>query len=1020
MSENWLRLLFAVAIIVVGSEASFSFAQDDAAPTQQAAPVVQGSVDGSQPLVVPAEPGQATPAEAAQATGAAVMPPGSASVVPAAAGEAPNAAGPAIVTRQTEPENRGDQAELAVRPQADGKVAFSFRNQPWPALIQWLSEISDQPLDWQELPGDYVNLASPREYSIGETRDLFNRHLLARGFTMLELDGGLTVVKIDKLNAAIVPRVSVAELGQLPPYSFIKTSLDCGWLLAPKLAEEFKSLVSPNGKIVALEQTNRLEIMDAAINLQQIASMLEDEQSMDARSELAREFELRHIPAEEAKRMLTLFLGIKEEKQPASVSPEMMQQMQMMQQQMMQQGGGGPPQAKGKSSDVSIVVNSRRNSLLVNAPPDRMAIAAQFVKQVDVPSDSMQSLADLETRVQVFRLTSLDPAKLAEIATDMNILEPATKMRVDEKNKALILSGSVADRYIIKTLIDRLDGSARKFEVLQLRRLDAQEVAESIMFLMGTEEKDDTNDSRRFMYSMWGGGGAEEKKDKDKFRVAANLRYRQVLLWANESEMAEVKNLLVKLGELPPEGGNASRVRRIEASANPDTYDYLERLRYQFEQLSPDNKIVLPPREDFIEQKEFDSSGPNMPEERLEEGPETSSTKRSKSEFEEVNELDAVSHQLVHLQVPASLGSMPGRNGSDENSDAENGRPDNRDFRAGDVGSGEDFERLFGTGQTGRAETNANAGAPIRIELDEEGNLLLISDDLKALDQLENLMLDVQPPKRPYAVFRVRHASASWIVLSLKEYFEDDDKSKDDEDDTFLRWIWDMPSKEEPGPAGLGGKRKLKFVSDNETGSVVVTGATTSQLKIIQELIDLWDVPESISPRQSRYTRLMPIRFSRAEEIAETIKDAYRDLLSSNDKAFAERTGQQGNGASGNSGNRNGPRGQDTKGSELIDSDGGRTSGSSDFSFRGKLSIGVDKIGNTLVVSAEGDELLKLVCEMIVKLDEAAVPQGGIEVREMSGAISIDSLETALRFMVPRPNSNGKPEATVVNPGKTN
>ena len=65
----------------------------------------------------------------------------------------------------------------------------------------------------------------------------------------------------------------------------------------------------------------------------------------------------------------------------------------------------------------------------------------------------------------------------------MNVMEPTTRIRADENNKALIVSGSAADRFIIDRLIQRLDGSGRQFEVLQLRRLEASEVAESIAFL---------------------------------------------------------------------------------------------------------------------------------------------------------------------------------------------------------------------------------------------------------------------------------------------------------------------------------------------------------------------------------------------------------------------------------------------------------------------------------------------------------------------------------------------------------
>ena len=323
----------------------------------------------------------------------------------------------------------------------DGRVAFQFRNQPWVELVQWLADISDQPLDWLELPGDRVNMRSPGRYTVEETRDLFNRYLLARGYTLLEIDGGLTVAKTESINPAIVPRVDPEKLSSLPPHTFVRTSLDVGWLSAEKLSEELAPMISSNGRLTALTTTNRIEAMDAAVNLRQVAELLQQERSNASLEALAPEFKLRYLPAEEAKQMLEQFLGV-EKKQSAPLTP---QQIQMMQQQAMRnQGKGAPPPEK--KVEISVVANVRQNSVIIRAPADRVAIAMEFLKRVDVPSDSMVSLADIETRVQVFRLSSLDPEKLIEIVTEMNILEPTTRVRVDKDNNALIVSGSAADR----------------------------------------------------------------------------------------------------------------------------------------------------------------------------------------------------------------------------------------------------------------------------------------------------------------------------------------------------------------------------------------------------------------------------------------------------------------------------------------------------------------------------------------------------------------------------------------------
>ena len=99
---------------------------------------------------------------------------------------------------------------------------------------------------------------------------------------------------------------------------------------------------------------------------------------------------------------------------------------------------------------------------------------------------------------------------------------------------------------------------------------------------------------------------------------------------------------------------------------------------------------------------------------------------------------------------------------------------------------------------------------------------------------------------------------------------------------------------------------------------------------------------------------------------------------------------------SGGGGSDDAKKNRDADGSGL-QSESGKSGGDSNFSFKGKLSIGVDNVGNTLLVSAEGEPLLDLVVDMITQLDEAARPQGEIQVLELPGGISARGLQNALR-----------------------
>jgi type II secretory pathway component GspD/PulD (secretin) len=883
-------------------------------------------------------------------------------------GKPPESAAPKVIRRDSVEAKSSDPSELKATVGDDGKVGFRFRNQGWVDLVRWLSDISEQPIDWQELPGDTVNLISPDRLTVSQTADLINRHLLARGYTMLDLEGGIAIVKTDAVNPGMVRRVDASELNDLEDHRYVRTMLDAGWLSAEKLSEELKAMLSSAGKMIPLATTNRIEVMDVAVNLRQVAHLLAEERDAASRDALAPEFRLRHIPAEEAKSMLEQFLGV-EKKDSAPMSQQQMQMMQRMQQMQQQQGKKGGD-TKG-DVEISIVANTRQNSVLVRAPLDRVAIAAEFIKRIDVPGGSLRSLTDATSRVDVFRLVSLDPEKLIEIAQEMNVLEPTTRIRVDKDNSAVIVSGSAADRFIIKSLIERLDGGKRRLEVLQLRRLGAAEVAESISFLMGQEPEEDDNNSRsRYSYYGWGGNDDDDDKDKDKFRVTANVAYRQVLLWANETEMEEVRSLLIKLGELPPPGGSERTMRIIEASATPETLEYLQRLQRRWQQLSG-TELVLPDADEFKDP--IDVIG----EEREEEDAET----EDEDSTEETEEAPAV------ILPPET--ELTGIGQSQEQLTWVNAFSD--DNAAADLPNQESSpatDRSIAT-TTNISSKPASSKPKIEIKLDAAGNLILRSDDTDALDQLEDLMLQVSPPRRPYHVFRIRYASVVFIADDLEDYFEEDEEDEEDDSDRFYRYIFGSGDSEDKGPKGLDAAGKLKFLPNSDTGTLIVSGATGQQLQTIEELIRLWDVPETVNPRRVRYTKLVHIQYGSAAKIAETVKDAYRDLLSSNDKAFQAGGGGGKRGGAQNASNRE-------SGSGLEDSESGKDGGGQDFSFNGKLSMGVDEVGNTLLISAEGESLLDLIAEMVDKLDVAAKPGGDVEIINLSGGVSAEAVQRAL------------------------
>ena len=421
---------------------------------------------------------------------------------------------PKFLTRPDKPPMPGNPDELTARPNGGGLIRFNFRYQTWPDVLDWLATISEMSLDWQELPKDFLNLTTQREHTIVETRDMINYHLLARGFTLLENGDVFSVVAVAKLNPAMVPRIQASDLDRFAverPNSFVKVFFALDWLLAAEAAEEFKPMLSPNGKLVPLRNTNRLEGMDAAINLREINALIEQEQSNSGKSPLIEEFVLNHARAADVLAELQTLLGLQSKRALATgMSPQMraMQQQQMAQQmarQMTQRGGPKPAGAARKESPVNLVVNKRKNSIIAHAPPDKMTIIAQAILALDVRPQRRDSLLAKPNQIEIYRLNNLDPTALARTLQDLGDLEPTTHLDVDTKNNALIVYGSLVDQATIRQLIQRLDGNSRHFEVIRLRRLAADYVAGTVEFMMVGEQ---TKDEQPRYYALFMGDTA--------------------------------------------------------------------------------------------------------------------------------------------------------------------------------------------------------------------------------------------------------------------------------------------------------------------------------------------------------------------------------------------------------------------------------------------------------------------------------------------------------------------------------
>jgi type II secretory pathway component GspD/PulD (secretin) len=949
--------------------------------------------------------------------------------------------GPKPITRPPAPyDNSASLAEQQMTVDSKRMVSFNFQEAPWTFVVEELARVSGATLDWTQLPGDSFNLRSNKKYTAAEARDLVNEHLLARGYAILfdSKTNQMKVVSLDDVNTALVPRVAPEDLDNLPPHDLVKVTFRLEWLLANKdTVDEFKQVLSPKAKLLALKTSNRLEAIDSVINLRQLAALLDEEQGRGGLNRLAQEFELRYTRAPEVVDQLELFLGLKKpgENGMQNVSP--MQQMMMQRMQMMagQQGQQPGQQSAGMQAppEIHLMANTRRNTVIVNAPPDKMGIIKSAIWKIDVPSDR-PSLSDNTHLMQPYRLTTVDPDVVVSFLETVADLDPQTKLDIDKKTHTVIAYASAKDQKVIAALVKNLDSAERQLKVIQLRRLDADLVAGTIRMLMvGPDDKNSNNNNnngyggRRFgFWSALNSSNNNEEQSTSKFRVEADIVDNRLMVFANTTELDQVYKCLAEMGEVPKRERGVDTMRVLDLGAGDEQKVLLERLRKVWPTLGKDgNKLII----DVPEKKTAPAQDDSKPEQSAPKAaaPSTvpsASDKNQKPPNQPVGKSERSASQmpvsriqfvdLKQVVAPAdrTVADAASTNGKASNSvsapaAASETAPAPLNVRHGRKGrrnrlqqvQAQPAEDMPSADKAAQPEQKSIQGAPIYITRGEDGKLVISSRDTEALDQLEEMAGRLAPRRKDYAVFYLKHADAYGVQANLEIFFQTE--KKDSSEDKFRRWWWDDDSSNKKDDSPMLSRRKpMRFIVDGQTNSILVQGGTADQLRQIKELIDMYDSPPPVSVRPARQTKLFHIKHSKASVIAEVIKDAYRDLLSTKDKALESYNQTKAQGRAGGRG--------------YISYDFGEKEDDGKMSqarFSGALSLGVDDTTNTLLVSCATQNMLLNITQIIENLDESAVQAAqSFQVLQINRSIDVNALQKKLTDMLKK--TVGSPETT--------
>jgi len=867
------------------------------------------------------------------------------------------------------------------------EISFNFSETPWEEIARWLAEIGKKSLLVESKPSGTFTYFDNRKYTFGEALDVINSVLLTKGHILLVRNNFLILADLKEgIPPHLVERVDVKDLPKRGRTELVKVLLTLKGLVSDEAKKEFESMSSPYGKIISLPSTNQLLIVDTAQNVQQIVNLIEELEGDQGKADL-RAFPLKYVSARDIERVIRDLLGLGPKEESATSAQAAAQNRggrggdrgggdrgerfrEMMAQMMGGQGGppqggppqgGGAPQANRNPNGPFVSVDERTNTLFVSATPDKLALVAQVVQRLDTPQNE-EGKVEQTPRIEVYPVTAGDAEGLSQVLQSVFQASADLKVTAHPDGRSLLIYATPRDHDRIKTVLAQIKSEGLKVEVVPLRTLDATNTATLIRALLG--QKADEGPRMRFSFF----DRSEDETSTSGPWVEPDAERNRLVLRGTESQIRDIRNLLVKLGETglasDGEGNIGSGRYRVVPLGGQDPKETAETVKRLWGRLAPQTPV----RVEIVGQRKGKQAPPETDKRSIDiDQPEAAPQAPAKKPE------PALPDQSKRWSIPWNNSRSPQTAPGDiqlAGYTEEEKAPAEKSSEPSDVPTAEPLmppmDELPTNAPTAKEETTsqeaaepagekptaeeekdkpvdgANEEKPVTIVVGPD-NLTLFSDDPKMLDMLENLLNTVVRGEQTsqFAYYYLQVADAQEVALMLDQALYGEQQ----------RSSFFFTQEEKPNRA--------RILPDTRANALLVVGPPAEQRKIEQllEVIDEVERPESAATPKPY---IIPVVYGNANDIAEVVRSVFAQQLYDTRRQQQPRINVPSFGGFGGFGGIGGGRGNNQNQNQ---------------NQTGKLTVGVNEQTNSLVVSAP-QEIFKEVEKLVKSLDESAQQQG--------------------------------------------
>ncbi|MDR0871666.1 MAG: hypothetical protein LBN39_12830 [Planctomycetaceae bacterium] len=490
-------------------------------PVKQESPVKQGSIRyiPSLPsaasllgtiLILEGEPASLEDGKHSIAVQTADLPP-----EPPKAVEPAAAASPAAELPEEKPAVQTPAANAVQVPAANTekkpaeKLRFNFRYTPWKDVIEWFADQAGLSLQADNVPSGSLNLTDSQSYTPTEALDVLNSYLLFKEYTIIRKGKSMFVIYLqDGIPPNLLEPVDAKELDDRGKYEICRCVFKLNRTTPDIIQAEAEKLLGPQGSIVALPKSQQIVITETAGTLRAIRDII---RRIDDPDEVAAGnvniIEMKNLSADEALGIMRKLLVIDE-----------------------------------NDTSLRTAVDASGTKIWMSGRADMVEKAKDMIKTIDGSYESKSALLEGQPQFEVYDTGTADPAAVLAVLQTLLAGVPDIRLSLDTKTGGVAALGRPANHATIKETIKQMQLNVPQVEVIPLKRISPASAVENIKkFFATTSASDITATSSSGSKTAAAGLPAPT--------VEADVSARQIIVRGTVSQIADIRSLLLKLGE---------------------------------------------------------------------------------------------------------------------------------------------------------------------------------------------------------------------------------------------------------------------------------------------------------------------------------------------------------------------------------------------------------------------------------------------------------------------------------------